>query len=70
MATQFLSRVRDAYNVEIPLRTLFEHPTVAELAMEIEVLERRNTTAQPIKIQRVSRESRRIQRTSLDSEEQ
>ena len=35
LATQVMSRVRDAYYVEIPLRRLFEGPTVAELAITI-----------------------------------
>ena len=35
MATQIISRLRNTYNVEIPLRKLFEAPTVANLAMVI-----------------------------------
>ncbi|BAZ08945.1 amino acid adenylation domain protein [Calothrix sp. NIES-4071] len=31
LATQVISRVRDAFNVDIPLRSLFEAPTVAQL---------------------------------------
>jgi len=36
LATQLVSRVRDAFQVEIPLRALFESPTVAALSGTIE----------------------------------
>jgi acyl carrier protein len=32
MATQVVSRVRNTFQVSLPLRSLFENPTVAELA--------------------------------------
>jgi amino acid adenylation domain-containing protein len=36
--TQVIARLRDAFNVEVPLLKLFDHPTVADLAAEIERL--------------------------------
>ncbi|HET8890742.1 MAG TPA: non-ribosomal peptide synthase/polyketide synthase, partial [Candidatus Angelobacter sp.] len=35
LATQVISRVREAFAVDLPLRALFEHPTVVELAHEL-----------------------------------
>jgi amino acid adenylation domain-containing protein len=38
LGTQVIGRVRDAFGVELPLRALFEHPTVASIAAEVERL--------------------------------
>jgi len=38
LATQVINRLRDACAVELPLRSLFVYPTVAELAQEIDTL--------------------------------
>ena len=36
LATQLMSRIQDAFSLELPLRLLFDSPTVAELAKYIE----------------------------------
>ncbi len=35
LATQVISRVRDLFRIELPLRALFEHQTVADLAVHL-----------------------------------
>jgi hypothetical protein len=37
-ATQVITRVRDALHAEVPLRRIFETPTVAALALAVEEL--------------------------------
>jgi len=34
--TQVIARLRDAFNIDLPLLKLFDHPTVADLAAEVE----------------------------------
>jgi amino acid adenylation domain-containing protein len=36
LATQLIVRLRDVFGVDLSLRTVFDHPTVAELAVEVE----------------------------------
>ena len=65
LATQLVSRIRDAFQIELPLRSLFETPTVAGLSQEIERLQHSNTNQAPA-IVPVSREARRMKLSSLE----
>ncbi|HEU0053556.1 MAG TPA: amino acid adenylation domain-containing protein, partial [Longimicrobium sp.] len=47
LATRVVSRVREVLGVELPLRAIFETPTVAELADEVEALRRAGLPAPP-----------------------
>jgi amino acid adenylation domain-containing protein len=55
LATRVLSRVRAAFGVELPVRVLFEAPTVAGLAERIEGVLRSGGAALPLPIARVDR---------------
>jgi amino acid adenylation domain-containing protein len=55
LATQVISRMRETFHVELPLRCLFEFPTVAELAQKIVICNQiEQAFSSPIK--RVSRD--------------
>jgi acyl carrier protein len=61
LATQIISRVRETFKVEVPLRSLFESPTVAALA---ELLDKADTLLEPQapEIVPVTRHARRVKR--------
>ena len=67
LATQFISRVRDLFDVEMPLRALFEHPTIGEFAMQLDIERAKGakTAARPA-IKRRDRSARRVKRSDLD----
>jgi acyl carrier protein len=51
LATQVISRVRDAFGVELPLRSLFEEPTVA--GWSVAVTQRQAEEADPQRMERI-----------------
>jgi acyl carrier protein len=44
LATQLISRIRSAFNVELPLRRLFEYPRIVDLASVVLNLEQQTQT--------------------------
>ncbi|HKH45555.1 MAG TPA: amino acid adenylation domain-containing protein, partial [Thermoanaerobaculia bacterium] len=55
LATQVVSRLREAFGVEVPLRALFEAPTVAGLAQAVEELSRQGEGIAAPPLRRVPR---------------
>jgi acyl carrier protein len=60
LATQVMTRVRDAFQVELPLRRIFEARTVAQLCEVIEQARSRGLQRAPRPIASLSRDSHRI----------
>lgn len=57
LATRVLSRMREAFHVELPVRAFFETPTVAGLAQLVEEARARGEAGQTTTIVRLSREA-------------
>jgi len=56
LATQIISRVRASFQIALPLRSLFQAPTIAALAQEIEEHQVKQGTVQLTVIQRAERD--------------
>ena len=66
LATQVISRIRRGLNVDLPLRMLFEHATVAQLAGQIDKVQRnqQGVSASPMVRVSATRRSRSRSRNS------
>ncbi|MEP0858638.1 amino acid adenylation domain-containing protein [Trichocoleus sp. DQ-U1] len=70
LATQLVSRVRDAFGVELPLRSVFEAPAIAELSKAIASFQQTTTQSKAPALVPISRENRRMKLSSLNKENQ
>ncbi len=63
LATQVVSRVREKFRVELPIRAMFDHPTIEGLAEAVETASQGPSPAVEPAIVRVSREAYRTRRS-------
>jgi len=69
LATQFISRIRTTFQIDIPLRTLFESPTIEKLAEAIlsaQMTAQTQSEGSIPTIGRYSRDAHRMRRSDLD----
>jgi len=65
LITQIIARLRDVFQVELPLRVLFKSPTVAELSSTIERVKARSDELRKPSVTAISRDTYRLKRSSL-----
>ncbi len=58
LATQVVSRLRNSLKRDVPVRVMFEHPTIAELATHLAGQEQTQPQAEALPLQPVSRDGR------------
>jgi hypothetical protein len=68
LATRVISRIRQQFECDLPLRALFEKPTVAELALEIEQWPSKGSTDSTPRLLPQPREARRMKRSDLQKD--
>ncbi|MEL7408557.1 MAG: amino acid adenylation domain-containing protein, partial [Cyanobacteria bacterium J06558_2] len=57
LATRVVSQIRQIFSIELSLRTLFEHPTIKDLALAVEQQQNKNnSTKNPVVIEIVNRD--------------
>ena len=69
LITQILTRVHDAFQVTLPVRTLFKNPTIVGLAEAIEKVQSRSTELRRKSVVSISRETYRQKRSALSGNE-
>ena len=62
LATQLVARLRDSLSVEVPLKTVFEHPSVEALSKAVEALRQQGAQGGEERIGRASRQGRKVKR--------
>jgi acyl carrier protein len=67
LATQLISRLRDTFEIELPLRSVFEHPSIAELSVAIEQAREKGVAPEAPPLVPLSRELHRVKRSSLSA---
>jgi len=65
LATQVISRLQRTFGIEIPLRAMFEDPTVAGLAKQIDEIKTAEPSSDSPTIARANRGAFRVKRSSL-----
>jgi amino acid adenylation domain-containing protein len=65
-ATQLISRVRERFDIELPIRTLFEGPTIARLAEAVEACLRNPAQSSAPRMTRISRVDASHEETEID----
>ena len=63
LAIKLIARIRDTFQLDLPLRSLFEAPTIDGLAPKLQELGNKPDVVQEEKITRFGREQYRVQRT-------
>jgi amino acid adenylation domain-containing protein len=64
LATQIVSRIEERFNIELPLRSIFERPTISQLSETVEAARKEGGEKRPAMVP-VSRAAYKVKRSSL-----